>query len=151
MKIGNSFIEFQRNGSSWTLNAVQEVHLKVAEYRPLRGSSLIPTPQQLVKKMAIVNVRYAEDMCFVYSVLAGLFPAEDHPSRVSHYINDIDLLNFDGTSFPIKLCDVKNMEKLNEISVNVFGYEQSEVYPIHITPFRFARHVNLMLLSCGER
>ena len=47
---------------------------------------------------------------------------------------------------PMKVRQIPKFEKQNEILVNVFGYEDS-LYPLHITNFRFPRHVNLLLIN----
>jgi hypothetical protein len=59
----------------------------------------------------------------------------------------VSTLNFSGISFAVKLVDIPKFEKQNEISVNVFGYEKSEVFPIHITRNRYDRHVNPLMIS----
>jgi hypothetical protein len=41
-KMFNSFIEYQRQGSNWTVCKVVDLTLHMARYRPLRGSSYIP-------------------------------------------------------------------------------------------------------------
>ena len=62
----------------------QEVDL--LKYRPLAGSSYIPTPKKLLSKKALVNVQNLhDDKCFIWSVLAGLHPIASHPHRVSQY------------------------------------------------------------------
>ena len=52
-------------------------------------------------------------------------------------------------SFPTPLSDIKKFEECNAISINVFGWENSEVFPSQITNYRFEKHVTL--LSHGER
>jgi hypothetical protein len=83
----------------------------------------------------------------MWAVLASLYPAQQNPDRVSKYENYIDALNFTGMVFPMKIKDIPKFEKNNEISVNVFGYENAEIYPLKITEYRFLKHVNLLFLS----
>ena len=147
MKIHNSFIEYQRNGSSWTLDAVEEIHLKITKYKPIQGSSYIPTPTKLIKKNCIVNPQNKDNKCFMWSILAGIYPAQKNPQRISKYTAYVNELDFTGIGFPVKLADVKKFEKQNEISVNVFGYEDGEVFPLQLTQFRCPSHFNLLLLS----
>ena len=54
-------------------------------------------------------------------------------------------------SYPTPLSDIKKFQECNAISINVFGWENSEVFPLQITNFRFEKHVNLLLISHGER
>jgi hypothetical protein len=56
-KMYNSFIEYQRQGSNWTIDKVVGVTIHMARYRPLRSSSYIPLPIRLRSKHAIINVK----------------------------------------------------------------------------------------------
>ena len=47
---------------------------------------------------------------------------------------------------PMKLQQIPKFEKLNKISVHVFGYDEG-VYPLHITSHIHPRHINLLLIS----
>ena len=92
-----------------------------------------------------------DDKCFMWAVLAALHPSSPHAERITHYAQYTNELDFTGIPFPMKICDVNKFEKLNDISVNVFGYEQGTLYPIHLTKTRGVRHVNLLLISKGEK
>ena len=48
-KIINSFIEYQREGSNWTLDKVLGVNIHTATYRPMKGSSFLPLPAKTGK------------------------------------------------------------------------------------------------------
>ena len=80
-KMFTSFLEFQREGSNWTLDKVLVVNVHIVKYRPMKGSSYIPLPAKLAKKKAIVNVKNTDDKCFKWSVLA----INTHPERVAKY------------------------------------------------------------------
>jgi hypothetical protein len=49
------------------------------------------------------------------------------------------------------MVDIPKFEKQNSISVNVFGFEKKEVFPVHIAKNRYERHVNLLLLSDNKK
>jgi hypothetical protein len=51
----------------------------------------------------------------------------------------------------MRVADVPKFEKKNDITVNVFGYEKQEIYPIHLTKERGFRHVNLLVITSGEK
>ena len=131
-----SFLEFQREGSNWTVDMVMNVNLHIVQYQPLKGSSFIPLPAKLATKKAIVNVQNQDQKCFMWSILAALHPIQgqhNHPNRVGNYTSYQDELDFTNTPFPVRVADVPKFEKKNDISVNVFGYENQEIYPIHLT------------------
>ena len=79
--------------------------------------------------------------------MAALHLAQRDAERIWKYKDLVSTLNFSGISLPVKLVDIPIFEKQNEISVNVFGYERSKVFPIHVTRNKYDRHVNLLMIS----
>ncbi|KAK3101500.1 hypothetical protein FSP39_004054 [Pinctada imbricata] len=146
----NSFIEYQREGSSWTLDKVMNVNIHIATYIPIKASSYIPLPAKLAKKKAIVNPQNNDHKCFMWSVLAAVHPVNIHPERIINYVEHLDALNFTGIAFPVKVADIPKFEKRNDISINVFGYERGVLFPLHLTKERGVRHVNLLIINKGE-
>ena len=47
--------------------------------------------------------------------------------------------------------DIPKFEKQNDVSINIFGYEKNEIYPVHITTHRFERHVNILMISDNRK
>ena len=45
----------------------------------------------------------------------------------------------------------KKIEKMNNININVFGYEKREPYPVHISKEKFDDILNLLLIEKGEK
>lgn len=141
-KIMTSFLEYQRQGSNWTLDKVIGLTLNVAKYKPIRGSSFIPLPIRLRAKKAVVNVQNSDQKCFQWAILSALHPSTHHVERVSKYVKYADELDFTGIDFPMQLKNISRFENQNDITVNVFGYEKGSVYPLHLTKKRFMRHVD---------
>ncbi|XP_069103879.1 uncharacterized protein [Argopecten irradians] len=57
-----------------------------------------------------------------------------------------------GMTYPIPISQVSKFEKLNQISVNVFGCEGRDIFPMHVTQMRETRHhVNLLFLREDEK
>ena len=111
----------------------------------------IPLPSQLRNKKAIINVQNKDLKCLWWSILAAIHPTENHIDRVSNYQKYENILNMQGISYPVKQTDIARFERNHEVSVNVFGYEGKEVFPIRITPERYDQHVNLLLYSDGDK
>ena len=59
--------------------------------------------------------------CFLWSVLAHLHPPQWNPERVKHYKKYENTLNVKDLKFPMSLSDIPKFEKMNNISVNVYG------------------------------
>ena len=147
--------EFEAEGSGWNLESVNYMELFSAVYKPLEGSSYIPTPKEIINTRSVLNVQNKDEKCVLWSILAALHPVEHggHANRVDKYRQYADELNMDGVEFPTPIKDIKRIEAQNNISINVFGYDRKEkVYPVHLTKdFNDGRHVNLLLISQGER
>jgi hypothetical protein len=80
--------------TGWTSTAILRFVIRIGQYRPLVGSSFIPTPASLMAKQALINVFNPDDnMCFVWTVLSVLYPAEKHTERISKYRPHLDSIN----------------------------------------------------------
>ena len=87
----------------------------------------------------------------MFSVLAKLHPKPQNPHPPAHYQPYEQELNMHDIKMPMKLSQISKFDKQNNISNNVFGFEESVVFPLHITTFRFPSHVNLLLISQGDK
>ena len=121
------------------------------KHRPLAGTSFIPTPPYLANKHCLINVWNRDNKCFVWSVLASLYPVFANQNRVSNYRPHVDKLCLDGLEFPLKLRDVPRFETLNPtIAMNCFYYEVEtrEIIICYHSPHHDrSKHVNLLLLD----
>ena len=148
----NSYQNFERDGSGWSIDRIIRLELNTAEYAPLEGSSYIPLPKKILKKKAVLNIRNHDNKCFLWSVLASIHPVsrKNHPCYASHYIPYEQELKLE-IDFPTPLSQIPAFEKSNGVSINVFGLENEQIYPLQITSFKsMLHHVNLLLFSKGE-
>ena len=76
---------FTHNGSRWRFIGLDRVVVTVYDYNPARGRSYIPTPPVLASKKAIVNVQSTDTKCFMWSILAALYPPKTNAQRVMKY------------------------------------------------------------------
>ena len=57
-----------------------------------------------------------------------------------------------GIQYPVDMKDIDKFEHQNNSSVNVYGYEDKTIFPLHITILTTARyHVNLLYIAVGEK
>jgi hypothetical protein len=115
----------------------------MARYNPLKCSSYIPLPKKLKTKKAIINVKNTHNKCFMWSILAALHPTAQHVDRQPNYIQFENVLDFSGIKFRVTIDKIGKFESQNDISVNVFGFEDV-LFSIHITKEHFDTHVNLL-------
>ena len=60
--------------------------------------------------------------------------SDSHPERVKNYLPLEHEINVKGVSFPTPLKDIGKLERQNDISINVFGYDKTDkVYPMYKT------------------
>ncbi|XP_068711268.1 uncharacterized protein [Montipora foliosa] len=153
-KILSAFSTYQKEGSGWTLSEILHLDLNVAQNKPLKGSSYLPLPKKLKDKKAFINVENGDNKCFMWSVLAALhpIPRKSNPERIHHYRPYVDEVNLDGIECPVPVSKIPKFEKKNKTSVNLFGFEEGDLFPLYLTKEReFPVHVNLLLFSRGEK
>ena len=63
----------------------------------------------------------------------------------------INELNYDGIDFPLSQKHYNKVEKQNSIRINVFGYENGQPFPIHISKETFEDQMNLLLITEDEK
>src|SRR5436190_8375741 len=149
-KILESMDTYSKEGSGWQYSHTDHWLLKVYRYRPLAPSSYIPTPNKLILKRAILNIRNQTDnKCFLWSILASLYPVKENCNRIENYLKYENELNMTGIPYPVDIKHISRFEEQNDISVNVFGYSynKNKIYPIRITTNNQFKHVNLLVLT----
>ena len=58
-------------------------------------------------------------------------------------------LNYQGVGFPVATKHYSKIEAQNDININVFGYENEQFYPIHVSKQKNEEVLNLLLISKG--
>jgi len=117
--------EFNRRGSGYILASIDRFSISFVKYRPLGGSSYIPTPAWLRTKHCVVNVKNDDDKCFVWAVLSALFPAKIHLERPRHYLQYEDNVDVTGLTFPLSPNKISVFENNDpSIAVHCLSYNQ---------------------------
>ena len=122
----------------------------LVKYDPMRPSSYLPLPKELKAKQGYLNTQNDDEKCFLWSILASLHPVQNgnNLARVSKYQEYERELNMSGIQYPV---DIGKFEHQNNISVNVYGYEDKKIFPLRITTVNIARHhVNLLSITVGK-
>ena len=146
-KIFKSLDEYQRKGSSWTLKKIICFEIYTAKYSPIGAGSFLELPEKLRNTRSVINIKNTDEKCFLWSILAALHPVENNKNRVLHYERFEKTVNMDGIAYPVPPSSVPKFEKQNQISVNVFGYENNQVFPLYISAQPFLLHVDLLFLT----
>ena len=153
-KILKSFDAYLREGSGWVFDEVVKIDVRLANYVPLQGNSFIPTLPSLRSfiptlpslrsKHCLVNVQNDDDKCYAWAVLLAIKNFETNPQRVAKYKQFEQELNMDGISYPVQIQQIPKFEKQNGISINLYGYDDGEIFPLCISKFQNAVEIDLL-------
>ncbi|KYN15669.1 hypothetical protein ALC57_12100 [Trachymyrmex cornetzi] len=120
----------------------------------------VELPREIMLKKAVINVRSMDNVCFAWSVVAVLYPAEKNVNRKSSYPDYTTVLKLEGIEFPVTLKQITKFEFLNDISINVFTERErggkkrddgNEIVPLRLTKEKKEKLVNLLYLQDSRR
>lgn len=132
------------------------LELNINKYNPLRASSYIKLPEEIMSKQAVVNIRNNDEFCFCWAVMSALYPPSGLEFETTSYPDFRTVLDVSGIDFPISLKDINKFEEQNNISINVYALEKIQknfisqyevIGPLHYSKSKKERHINLLLVS----
>jgi hypothetical protein len=147
------------NEAYWRLQKVLYIDLKLREYKPISGSSYIPTPERISDTKSTINIKNEDQKCFKYCILYGLFKDEikKNAQEMYHYKKLEEkypnFLNFEGIQFPVKVSDIKKFCRMNKnISINIYLFAENTIIPYATYSEKEKRehHINLLLLNFND-
>ncbi|KYM95371.1 hypothetical protein ALC62_13985, partial [Cyphomyrmex costatus] len=141
-----SLEEFQERDSGWALSRILNLNVNANKLNPLRAGCHIKLPREIMLKRAVINVQSKDTACFAWSVVAALHPAKKNVERKSSYPHYLSVLNLTGIEFPVTLNQIKKIENLNDISINVYAIEDG-IVPIRLADRKRNKHVNLLYVQ----
>ena len=141
-------------GSGWTISSVDNHFVNLTQYQPLKGSSYIELPEELKHpNKGLINLQNKDNCCFAWCHVRHLHPQEKNPQRIKKsdnaFIKD-KIVNYDGIEFPVTIKDYNKIEKMNSININVFCYEENQIFPLYISKEKFEDHMELLLITDGK-
>ena len=151
--ISKKIEQFTCQSSGWTINKLKEMNLKIVKYDPIKASSYIELPEKFTNsKFKLVNIKNTDNECFKWAVARFFCADEKHSERISKKLKkEAEKFNFEGIEFPMKLNKIYIFEKNNQISINVFSFnDKLELYPLRITQQNFEPSINLLLITNEE-
>ena len=103
-------------------------------------------------KKGLINIKNKDDECSRWCHLRHLSPQIEHLERIKKGDKQmINELNHDGITFPVMQKQYNKIETQNSIRINVFGYENGQPFPIHISKETFKDQMNLLLITKDEK
>ena len=147
-KILNVIDKWVSEGSGWAIDRIDSHYLNVTLYKPLNGSRYIELPTELRNsKKGLINMKNKDEECFRWCHIRHLNPQTKYRERIKKEDKKmINELNY-GINFPLSQKHYNKVEKQNSIRINVFGYENGQPFPIHISKETFEGQMNLLLIT----
>lgn len=142
--------EFEHKDSGWSYHSVSHLEINVNKYSPMRGGTYLDLPTKIKNSKSCINIQNNDNHCFLWSVVAALFPAKMNVCRTHSYPHYSSVLNIEGMSFPVSYQDIKLFEMNNNISINIYGVDKKSenvTGPLYLTINRKSVHVNLLYLE----
>ena len=151
-QILNFVAQWISEGSGWTIQSVDNHYINLVKYEPLKGSSYIQLPLELRNSAkGLINLKNDDNECFRWCHIRYLNSQDKYPQRIKKSDRKyVDKLNYNGIEFPVSTKHYNKIEKLNEININIFGYEKKQPYPIYISKEKYKDHMELLLISKDE-
>lgn len=144
-KVLKGIEEFINNGSGWSVKTVNFIELHIGKYHSLRGGcQSVCLPKILKNKKCLLSVKCNGNECFLYSVMAGLFPKKVNQNLTSSYKKHKKSLSYKWLDFPVKTTEVPKFEKRNNLKINVYGFKKY-VYPIYKSKVIASKELDLLL------
>ena len=85
--------------------------------------------------------------CFLWCHIRQLNPLKTHPKRIPNadkkMVNDLD---YEGIGFSVSKKIFSRIEKKNNISINVFCYENKLTYLVYLSDQAFKSCMDLLLI-----
>src|SRR6266536_2315918 len=138
---------FTIGGSGWSVEEMTRHFITIAKYKPLAARSYIPLPGGIQNKKATINIQNEDNKCFMYCLgrILDPNPEKDHLERVSKHLKsvcrDLGLYNIE---MPVSVKDIPTIEKKFNISINVFGHESTDIFPIKLCKEKYDKHVDIL-------
>ena len=117
----------QLKGSGFQFQEIEEVILEIYKVRDIQASSYTEFPGKYKDSKSIINIKNNDQYCFLWCILAYLYPVEDHKDRISKYDMYKHTLNIKGLEFPMKVKDIPKFERLNKLNIRGHGINVFEL------------------------
>ena len=151
-QILNKIAQWVSEGSGWTIQLIENHYINIVNYNPLKGSSYIELPQELRNSAkGLINMKNKDNECFRWCHIRHSNPQDKDPQRIKKTDKQyIEKLDYSSIEFPVTVKQINKIEKQNNICINLFGFEEKQIFPIYISKEKYQDHMELLLITEGE-
>ena len=84
------------------------------------------------QRKGLINIKNKDQKCFSWCHVRHIDPSKEHPERIKNTDKKIaGKVNYDEIECPVQEKDFNKIKVINNICINVFGYENGLVFPIY--------------------
>ena len=106
-----------------------------------------PRPTDFKSGALTTRPRCFHNKCFLWCHVRQLNPFKNNPQRIKIVDKEFaKKLDYKGITFPVTIKQISQIEKQNNININVFGYNES-VFPIRISQENYDDHLDLLYIE----
>ena len=150
-EILNRIARWISKGSGWVIVRIHKSYFNVVSYKPLKGRSYFPLPEELRHhRKGLINLQNDDNKCFLWCHVRHLNPIENNPQRVKETDKALAKeLDYTGVTFPVTIRDMSKIEKQNKININAYVYNEDGKYvsPIRNSKTEYQDTLNVLLIE----
>ena len=134
-EILNRIAKWISKGSGWVIERIINFYLNIVSYKPLKGRSYFPLPEELRNSLkGLINLQNDDNECFRWCHVRHLNPGQKNPQRLTQKDRGIaKTLDYSGVTFPVTIREMDKIEKGNKININAYIYNEDGKY---VSPIR---------------
>ena len=148
-------IETAHYNSLFTFDGIKDVNINFARRTKTRAGSYIDIlPDNIKNKKAIVNIKnLKDDKCIIWCLVAHKYYdtfKSDKCELYNYKKYENEIIKPKDIKFPIDIQkDIPNFEKLNDIKINVFEYnnDYTHLEPLYNNKKIYSNEVDLLLMK----
>ena len=150
-EILNHIARWISKGSGWVIERILKLYFNVVSYKPLKGKSYFPLPDELRNSLkGLINIKNDDNQCFRWCHVRHLNPVKKDLQRVTQKDRGIaKTLDYSGVTFPVSIREMDKIEKQNKININAYVYNEDGKYvsPIRNSKEAYEDTLNVLLIE----
>ena len=138
-------VDEELESSGFQFQYIEEAVVEIYKVTDIEASSWVELPTNYKNSQSIINIKNNDNLFFLWSILAYLFPVSENKNRTSNYSMHMHKLNLDNLEFSIKVKDIPKFERKNRLNINVFELTKNILSPIYINNNYNEPQIDLLL------
>lgn len=147
-QILNRVNQWISEGSAWMINLVDNLYTNKVKYHPLQRSYIKLPEEHRNAGKGIINMENKDNECYRWCHIRHYESTGEKPTKDKKidkkYIKNLD---YNGIELLVSIKQYNAIDKQNNVSINVFGYQDKQPYPVYLSKTRFDNCMNLLLIS----